>query len=104
MRGRAYADESYVQVQWWWIVLPALLQLSTLVLFITTAIHSHRNRVAIWKSSILAIIYHGVEDLDEKKDLAAERLSGMDAIAREDKLQFSQSADGIHHLYGRSHG
>lgn len=60
--------------------------------------------VPIWKSSILAIIYHAAEDLDEKKDVAAERLSGMDAVAQMDKVQFSRSADGIHHLYGRSHG
>jgi hypothetical protein len=103
VRGRAYAEESYVEVQWWWILLPALLQLSTLILFITTAIYSHLNRFPIWKSSILAIIYHGVEDLDEKKDLVAERLSGMNTIAREDEVQFSRSADGIHHLHGRSH-
>jgi hypothetical protein len=101
--GRAFAEETYVEVRWRWIILPVLLQLSTLVLFITTVVYSHLNGVPIWKSSILAIIYHGVEDLDEKKDLAAERLSGMNKIAREDKVQFSRSADGIHHLYGRSH-
>jgi hypothetical protein len=60
--------------------------------------------VPIWKSSILAIVYHAVEDLGEKKDVAAERLSGMDAIAQVDKVQFSRSVEGIHHLYGRSHG
>jgi hypothetical protein len=101
--GRAFAEESYVQVRWRWIVLPVLLQLSTLILFIMTVVYSHLNGVPIWKSSILAIIYHAVEDLDEKKDVAAERLSGMDAVAQMDKVQFSQSADGIHHLYGRSH-
>jgi hypothetical protein len=103
VRGRAYAEESYVEVRWWWILLPTLLQLSTLVLFLTTVVYSHLNDVPIWKSSILAIIYHGVEDLDEKKDVAAERLSGMNAVARMDKVQFSQSADGFHHLYGKSH-
>jgi hypothetical protein len=103
VRSRAYAEETYVKVRWWWILLPTLLQLSTLILFITTVVYSRRNGVPIWKSSVLAIIYHGVEDLDEKKDLAAEKLSGMDAVARMDKMQFSRSADGIHHLYGRSH-
>jgi hypothetical protein len=102
VRGRAYAEETYVKVRWWWILLPTLLQLSTLILFITTVVYSHRSGVPIWKSSILAIIYHGVEDFEEKKDIAAERLSGMDAVARRDKVQFSRSADGIHHLYGRS--
>jgi hypothetical protein len=103
VRGRAYAEETYVKVRWWWILLPTLLQLSTLILFITTVVYSHRNGVPIWKSSVLAIVYHGVEDLDGRKDLGAERLSGMDAVARRDKVQFSRSADGIHHLYGRSH-
>ena len=102
--GRAYAEKSYVQVRWQWIILPVLLQLSTLVLFILTVLYSQLNGVPIWKSSILAIIYHAAEDLDEKKDVAAERLSGMDAVAQMDKVQFSRSADGIHHLYGRSHG
>jgi hypothetical protein len=103
IRGRAYAEETHVKVRWWWILLPALLQLSTLILFTTTVVYSHLNGIPIWKSSILAIIYHGVEDLDEKKDLTAERLSGMNAVARMDEVQFSRSADGIHHLYGRSH-
>ena len=101
--GRAFAEESYVKVRWQWIILPVLLQLSTLVLFIMTVVYSHLNGVPIWKSSILAIIYHAVEDLDEKKDVAAERLSGMDAIAQVDKVQFSRDADGVHHLYGKSH-
>ena len=93
-----------MKVRWWYILLPTLLQLSTLILFITTVVYSHHNSILIWKPSILAIIYHGVEGLDGKKYLAAERLSGMNTIARVDKVQFSRSADGIHHLYGRPHG
>ena len=59
--------------------------------------------------SHLEIIHSGnhlprVEGLDGKKYLAAERLSGMNTIARVDKVQLSRSADGIHHLYGRPHG
>jgi hypothetical protein len=69
--GHAYAEESYIVVRWRWIIVSALLQLSTLVLFIMTAVYSHLNGVPIWKSSILAIIYHAVEDLGEKKDVAA---------------------------------
>ena len=61
--GYTITPETYVHVRWQWMIFPVALELATLTLFILVIIHSRREGVPIWKSSIMAIIYHSVEEL-----------------------------------------
>jgi hypothetical protein len=102
VRGDAYAEELYVRVRWQWIILPAFLELASLVLLVLTIVHSRREDVPIWKSSVLALVYHGVDDLHDRGTLASERLSGMELIAKAADVQLLKNEDGVNSLAMRS--
>jgi hypothetical protein len=77
------------------------LELATLTLFIMVVVHSRREGVPIWKSSILAIIYHSVEELRDEKGPSTERLSDMQLAAKAAGAGFWKSDDGLHRIMAR---
>ena len=100
--GVANAEESYVRIRWQWIALPAFLELASLMLLILTMIHSRREDVPLWKSSALALIYHGVDELRGKETLEVERLSGIEVTAKTTDVQLVKSEYGVNKLSKRS--
>lgn len=52
----------YIRVRWEWLSLPLAIQLSGGVLLLATMFRSRRgNRVALWKSSPTALLYHRID-------------------------------------------
>jgi hypothetical protein len=102
VQGDAFAEESHVHVRWQWIILPAFLELASLVLLILTIVHSRREDVPIWKSSVLALMYHGADELQDRGTLASERLSRMETIAKAADVQLVKIEDGVNSLEGRN--
>jgi hypothetical protein len=102
VQGDAFAEESYVHVRWQWLILPAFLELASLVLLVLTIVHSRREDVPIWKSSVLALMYHGVDELHDRVTLASERLSSMELIAKGADVQLVKNEDGVNSLARRS--
>ena len=102
VEGDATMEGSYVRIRWQWIVLLAFLEVASLALLILTMIHSRRKDVPLWKSSVLALIYHGVDELRGQETLAAERLSGMEVTAKTTDVQLVKSEDGLNTLSKRS--
>jgi hypothetical protein len=67
--GKMWAMETYVHVRWIWFMLPMTLVLASLV-FLFTAIWTIRSRdVGIWKSSGLAMLFQGLENILYASDL-----------------------------------
>lgn len=60
--GNAWGAEVFVQTRWPWIILPALLLISTLVLICATLAKSQKQQVPAWKSSSLATLLHGLTE------------------------------------------
>jgi hypothetical protein len=84
--GRVFLPQPYVRVRWLWIELPAFLQLASLVLFLSTVVYSRRIGVPTWKSSLLTICYHEVEELHERGRVTL--LSDMDKASSTTSIQF----------------
>lgn len=59
--GTMSVSELYVFVEWGWITLPAIVLLSTMVLFISTVFGSRRHGLQLWRCAILPTMYHGLE-------------------------------------------
>jgi hypothetical protein len=68
-----------------------LLEVLAVVLFLSTVFYSRRIRVPIWKSSLLAIYYHQVEDLQESRAMFS--LSEMDKASNDACVQVSRSGE-----------
>ena len=81
--GTAMVSQTYVAVSWPWLILPALLILGGVALFVATAIINRNHKLALWKSSILPVVYHAAnQDLaDDANDNTT--VSKMEKNARE---------------------
>lgn len=60
--GTMSVSEVYVSVEWAWITLPAIVLLSTLILFICTTLGNKKHGLDLWKSAILPVLYHGLDN------------------------------------------
>lgn len=58
--GTMWKMETFIHVRWGWLVLPIVVVLMGF-LFLLAAVVRNR-RLAVWKSSILAILFHGLGD------------------------------------------
>jgi hypothetical protein len=59
--GIVWTTETFVAVDWPWLIYPATLVLAAIILLILTAIHSHRCGLRIWKSSMLPLLYRTLD-------------------------------------------
>lgn len=89
--GKSFLPIVIVRVRWQWIALPAALELASAILFLSTVLYSRHVKVPIWKSSLLAICYHEIEDLQEKR--ANSLVSEMDKASSAVSVQISRGGD-----------
>jgi hypothetical protein len=77
--------EIYVSVRWLWLVFPSALVALGVVFLGLTMLTNRRRGLRLWKSSILAILFHGLEGFigeDEDEDDRFATASRMDRAAR----------------------
>ncbi|CAG8178792.1 unnamed protein product [Penicillium salamii] len=60
--GTPHISEVYVQVHWPWVSLPAVVIIASSVLLIFTARITKLEDRALWKTSTLPVLYHGLDD------------------------------------------
>lgn len=59
--GTVWATETYVKVNWLWLIYPATLTLGAIVLLVLTSRHSNLCGLKTWKSSILPLLYRSLD-------------------------------------------
>jgi hypothetical protein len=59
--GTVWTTETFVAVDWPWLIYPATLVLNSIILLALTALHSHRCGLRIWKSSMLPLLYRTLD-------------------------------------------
>ncbi|KAL8799378.1 MAG: hypothetical protein Q9200_007555 [Gallowayella weberi] len=98
INGTADGFKIYVEVQWGWIAAPVALLIGTVVFFIATVISSsslpRRQKVQIWKSSILPLLKALDADLHEESFNGMRTTSEMDDWARDVPVQLTRDVDG----------
>jgi hypothetical protein len=62
--GTVHRVQTVVEVQWVWLILPALVVALADVFFIWTIITNKKSGTSLWKSSVLALLYHGLEKVE----------------------------------------
>ncbi|KAL4810344.1 hypothetical protein BDV18DRAFT_156711 [Aspergillus unguis] len=60
--GTVYRAEVYVKVNWPWIVLPIVLMVLGVVFLLCTMLVNKKRGLKLWKTSLLAVLFHGLED------------------------------------------
>lgn len=86
--GKAYHVETVVLVHLWWLVLPALLVVcATAFLMLTVrSTQRHARGNITWKSSQVALLYHGLDDREELNDVVSKKAMKRHAEATAVKL------------------
>ncbi|KAJ0419625.1 hypothetical protein BJY00DRAFT_313774 [Aspergillus carlsbadensis] len=94
INGTAYSLQVHVRVGWPWLILPALLVLLGDVFFLLTLRANRQQKGALWKSSLLANLYHGLDNVvsaggDNDYATASEMESAAEGVRV--RLEHSQS-------------
>ena len=91
--GQAGQTELFIHVTWPWIALPVFLVLAGTVFLILAMWETKRVGASIWKTSELALLFHGSEE--SYADLSAlDRSSEMENVAAGIKARMTRRADG----------
>ncbi|KAE8449583.1 hypothetical protein EG329_007913 [Mollisiaceae sp. DMI_Dod_QoI] len=93
--GLAASMEAYVQVRWEWLLLPSVLVVLDIIFLIVIMAKTKARKTHIWKSSVLAVLYHGLEEVPTGEEM--DRVSGMEKAAQSTKvrLRFSEKGERI---------
>lgn len=86
LSGTAFGIEVFVEVQWPWIIFPGLLVVFGITFF-AVAVFTNKD-ASLWKSSIFAFLYHGLEGIDTEDCPTA---STMERKAADISVQLTQS-------------
>ncbi|KAF1972992.1 hypothetical protein BU23DRAFT_589727 [Bimuria novae-zelandiae CBS 107.79] len=67
--GKAFSQETYVEVRWVWLTLPLVLLGLTLIFLLGTVIRTSMecDRVGVWKNSAIATLLYGLPDEMQQK-------------------------------------
>lgn len=78
--GTVWSTDTYIKVNWLWLIYPLTLVLAGLLFLGSTVLFSTRNEGLAWKSSTLAMLFHGLVMYDGP---APFRTSEMKVTSRE---------------------
>jgi hypothetical protein len=95
--GTVYTTETYVAVDWPWLIYPVTLVLGSIALLTLTALHSHRCGLKIWKSSVLPLLYRTLDpDLLARQPVLHD-VSTMTGVAGKVKVTLVETSreDGV---------
>lgn len=93
--GTISHTKTFVAVKWKWITLPAVVVFLSLVFLLTTILaNSRQKQLALWKSSVLPFLYHGIDNdkvaVPDGKDVVTVSAMEMDAKGVEVRLEESE--------------
>lgn len=81
VEGHAASDKTFVHVIWPWLILPAILVFCAALFLIFCVLFSAQEDALVWKSSPLALLFHGLHGWEER-ELKYSRLRSMEEKAR----------------------
>ena len=84
----------HVEVAWQWFILPAALNALAIFLLLATAVLSHRRKTQLWKSSTLALLYHGLDNPEPAPNLTMANVSEMERCASATSARLGSVKDG----------
>ena len=92
--GTAWKGETYVSVRWAWLSFPISVAGLALAFLVSTIIETAHRDILVWKSSNLALLFHGQDlDLTDPPMIHVNKASRMAQMAKYVKLNLAQTLD-----------
>jgi hypothetical protein len=92
--GNMTSPVVHVEVAWQWFILPAALNALAIFLLLATAVLSHHRKTQLWKSSMLALLYHGLDNPEPAPNLTMANVSEMERWASATSARLGPVKDG----------
>ena len=90
--GFVETTEIWVKVRWEWLILPMVVTVLSVVFVIVTVMLNRSSNTALWKASLSALLYHGLDSDEYKKEGAMfDKVSCMDGVAEHQKIRLRAS-------------
>ncbi|PGH04099.1 hypothetical protein AJ79_07199 [Helicocarpus griseus UAMH5409] len=90
--GLAGVPEQIIQIRWWWISLPLFVVFVTMLFLYLVMSRTSRAKAKVWKSSALALLYHGL-DRPAEGNFAVNSVSEMMHDAARVRARLAASGD-----------
>ena len=88
-------------VQWQWLILPLALQAATLLFMLYVMTQSRRLNLALWRHSLLASMYHGIDVNEHLAGASLQTLDDMERVAARTTVGVGQTSTGYRLVYAR---
>lgn len=88
--GAAFVVETFIEVCWPWIILPAIVILASCALIPATALANRRHYDVLWKGSVLALTISRLDTTPEHEIANLRNVSQMHRISEETKVTIEQ--------------
>lgn len=72
--GQSFEMASFVHIRWGWITLPAIVVAMTGVFLGLAMWRSRSTRTSVWKSSAIAMLFHGLDGKARAEAMRSRRL------------------------------
>jgi hypothetical protein len=86
--GQLWNTEAIVHVRWIWFIYPIAVIILTLLFLVATIVQSSTPHIKVWKSSILAVLFHGLDDPVYDSSSGTLDNTHMKARAKQVKVEF----------------
>jgi hypothetical protein len=97
--GPAYGSETFIRVRWPWFIMPLCLVAAANV-FIAMTIYRSLQSPYLFKNSIMAVLFHGLQDAEKQEVLLAsvskkQTYEGLTTELGTLKVLFGKDEDGV---------
>lgn len=99
--GTVWGLQTCVGVNWEWLALPGGLLLLTIVFLVLTITRTRSTQVRVWKSSIFAVLFSGLDQGTRRADGPVASLKEMKAAADRATVRLEDTREGFR-LVGHS--
>lgn len=93
--GTVWEVQTCVGVNWQWLALPAGLLLLTMVFLVLTIIRTRSKQARVWKSSIFAVLFSGLDQEMRNADKPMGSLEEMKAAADKATVRLEDTKEGF---------
>lgn len=93
-QGTEYGLQTCIKVRWAWLILPSALILLTIVFLLATILGT-RSRNMTWKSSALALLFHGLDTISREQCGELMDLPAMENAAEQVQAKLAVSEAGL---------
>lgn len=91
--GTAQSPVTYVHVTWAWLAYPATLAFLAALFLLVCIVFSSERGALVWKSSNLALLYHGLDQVGDA-DVRPQSLEEMEDEAKQAWVQLTADGNG----------